>query len=63
MSLVARLIEYLKSSRAELKYVNWPPKKTALKFTYLVIFVSVLVAAFLGLLDALFAFLLNTFIL
>lgn len=63
MNLVTRLIEYIKSSKAELKYVNWPPRKTALKFTYLVILVSLMVAVFLGLLDAFFAFMLDKFIL
>lgn len=63
MNLTARLIDYIKSSKTELKYVNWPSKKNALKFTYLVIIISALVALFLGMLDAIFAYILNKFIL
>ncbi len=62
MSLLAKLINYLKETRVELKHVNWPTRKTALNFTFLVIGISLAVAMFLGLFDWLFTRLLNTFI-
>lgn len=63
MTLIQRLIEYLKSSRRELKYVNWPSKKITLKFTALIIGVSAVITLFLGGLDVLFGYILSKFIL
>ena len=50
-----RLIEYLKSSKVELKKVSWPTKKMTLKYTLIVIGMSAFVAIFLGALDVVFA--------
>lgn len=58
-----KLTNYIKLSRLELKHVNWPTKKNTIKFTLLVISVSLLVAAFLGFLDFIFVYLLNKFVL
>ncbi|MEI8062084.1 MAG: preprotein translocase subunit SecE [bacterium] len=49
------LIQYLKDTKAEMKHVNWPTKSQAINYTLLVIFLSVAVAAILGLLDAVFS--------
>jgi len=46
-----RLVQYLISSKAELKKVTWPTREAAIKHTLLVIFISLFVAAFLGILD------------
>jgi len=48
------LIQYLKDSRAELKKVAWPTKKETLKNTWVVIGLSIGVAAFLGFWDYIF---------
>jgi preprotein translocase subunit SecE len=50
-----KLVDYLKSSRAELKKVVWPTKEQTKSHTLMVIGVSVGVALFLGAVD----FLLN----
>ena len=51
--------QYLKETKSELKQVSWPTRRQALVFTSVVIIFSLVVAAFLGLLDAVFNFLLK----
>jgi preprotein translocase subunit SecE len=48
------LIQYLKESRTELKKVSWPTRKETWKNTWVVIGLSLGVAAFLGIWDYLF---------
>ena len=54
-----RIIEFLKDVRVELKKVSWPARQETVKLTGVVILMSVIVAAFLGLLDFGFVTLLN----
>ncbi|KKS57734.1 MAG: Preprotein translocase, SecE subunit [Parcubacteria group bacterium GW2011_GWA2_42_35] len=61
--MFAKLISYLKDSKNELKHVNWPTRKQTLNYTYLVIGVSLVTAAFLGAFDFVFSKLLDLFIL
>ena len=61
--MFSRLINYIKGTRTELKSVSWPTKKQTINFTLLVIAFSLGVAVFLGVFDALFSWLLKTFIL
>lgn len=61
--MLAKLITYLKDSKNELKHVNWPTRKQTLNYTYIVIGVSLVTAAFLGAFDFAFGKLLNLFIL
>jgi len=49
-----KIVEYIKETRGELKHVSWPTRKQALVFTAIVVALSLLVAAFLGLFDFLF---------
>jgi len=58
-----RIITFLKEVRLELKKVNWPTREEALRYTLIVIGVSLAVAAFLGALDFIFTRLLNMFVL
>jgi preprotein translocase subunit SecE len=51
---VNRIITYLKASIEEMKKVAWPTRKETYNYTLLVIFISVGVALFLGLLDLVF---------
>jgi len=51
MSILSRLINYIKASQQELKKVVWPSKKEITRHTILVIGISLGVAAFLGLVD------------
>jgi len=58
-----KIISYLKEVKIEAKKVNWPTRKETLKYTLIVIGVSIVVAILLGGLDLVFIFLLNKFIL
>lgn len=49
-------VKYVKESYAELKKVVWPGKKDIKNHTLVVIALSLALAAFLGLLDYIFAF-------
>jgi len=62
MNIAKKLVEYVKASRQELKKVIWPDKKTTTNHTLLVIAVSLAVAAFLGVVDYIFTFILNVII-
>jgi preprotein translocase subunit SecE len=61
--MFAKLINYIKATKVELKNVKWPTKKQTTNFTLLVIGVSLAVAFFLGFFDAIFTFLLKKFVL
>ncbi len=50
-----KITEYIKASIEEMKKVAWPTKKETYNYTLLVIFISLGVALFLGLLDIVFA--------
>ncbi len=54
-----KLSEYVKDTRAEMAHVNWPSRQQTVRFTVLVIIVSVIVAALLGLSDFVFSKLLT----
>ncbi|MCD4761423.1 preprotein translocase subunit SecE [bacterium] len=50
-----KLSYYIKGSVEEMKKVTWPTKKETKNYTYLVIGISLVVAAFLGALDFFFS--------
>jgi preprotein translocase subunit SecE len=50
-----KLSAYIKGAIEEMKKVTWPTKKETRNYTYLVIGISIAVAAFLGLLDFIFS--------
>lgn len=52
---MARITNYFKETRAELRHVNWPTRKQAAVFTVLVIAVSLFTALYLGALDFIFS--------
>lgn len=60
--LPQKAIKFLKQVRTELKRVTWPTRKEAVRYTLLVIGLTLGVAAFLGGLDFLFSWLLTEFI-
>ncbi len=51
----ARLVEYLKDTRGELRKVSWPTREAATNLTLIVLGVTVAMALFLGAVDFLFA--------
>ena len=57
------LVNYIKGVRVEIKHVNWPTRKQSVNFTFLIVSVTIIVAAFLGVFDILFAYLLKVFVL
>ncbi|MFW5884873.1 MAG: preprotein translocase subunit SecE [Patescibacteria group bacterium] len=57
-----KAINFLKEAKEELKKVNWPSREQTLKYTGVVIGVSLAVAIFLGLLDLLFSGAIERFI-
>lgn len=60
--LPTKIITFLKEVRVEMKKVNWPTRDETVKFTLIVIGASAAVALFLGALDYIFRFLLDTFV-
>jgi len=53
--LVARLKAYIKETRAEIGRVTWPTREQALRLTGIVLAVTAALAAFLALIDYVFA--------
>lgn len=62
MNIIKKIIQYLKESKKELKKVVWPSKRETINFTLLVIFISLGVAFFLGLIDWLLTLILERFL-
>ena len=63
MNITQKINIFLKEVYVELKRVNWLSKKDVLRYTLIVLAVSVVVAAFLGGLDFIFKTLITRFIL
>jgi len=61
--MLSKLINYLKETKIELKYVKWPTRNQTINFTLLVIGISLAVSLFMGFFDAIFAYLLQKFVL
>lgn len=51
MNLIKQFTEYLRSSQEEVKKVSWPSRRDTIRYSALVIGVSVVVAAFFAGLD------------
>ncbi|MCW1888562.1 MAG: preprotein translocase subunit SecE [Candidatus Moranbacteria bacterium] len=60
---MANLFRFLQEAKVELLKVNWPNRETIIKYTMLVIVMSLIVAVFLGGLDYFFSYLVETFLL
>ena len=58
-----KVIIFLKEVRTEVKKTNWPTRQEVLKYTLIVIGISVGVAVFLGTLDLVYNKILTKFIL
>jgi len=63
MRFLNRIVTFLKEVKVELKKVNWPTRKQTIKYTLIVIGVSLAVAIFLGGLDFIFTWLVTKFLL
>lgn len=62
MKLIRKLGSFLKEVRLEMKKVNWPSRKETVRYTLIIVGVSLVVAAFLGGLDYIFSTLLNKYV-
>ncbi len=60
---MANFLRFLQEAKVELLKVNWPNRETIIKYTMLVIVMSLIVALFLGGLDYFFSYLVETFLL
>jgi len=63
MKILTKMIRFLKEVRIEIKKVNWPTKQETLRYTLVVVGVSVAIAVFLGGADFIFRLILNKFLL
>lgn len=54
-----KITEYIKETRAEMSHVNWPTRRQTVRFTTLVIVVSLATALLLGVADFVFSKLLT----
>lgn len=61
--MIDRAVTFFKESRAELKKVRWPTREETMRYTIAVIAASVALAAYLGAIDYMLQFILNTFLL
>jgi preprotein translocase subunit SecE len=59
---MSKIISYFKETRSEMRYVNWPTKKQTVLFTALVVLISLATAAYLGIFDFVFSWLLKLII-
>jgi preprotein translocase subunit SecE len=57
-----RFKNFLRESRQEFKRINWPSRQETVRYTLFVIGFSLVLAVFLGLLDFIFLYLLNKFL-
>ncbi|OGI98315.1 preprotein translocase subunit SecE [Candidatus Nomurabacteria bacterium RIFCSPLOWO2_02_FULL_40_10] len=57
--MLGRLKLFLLESREEFKRVNWPTRKEAVKMVFIVVALSLVVAAFLGAMDFILIYLLE----
>jgi len=54
MSVSAKIIDYFRTSKIELKKVAWPTKKETTRYSLIVVGLCVAVAIFFGVLDYIF---------
>jgi len=57
-----KIISFIKEARVELRKVNWPTREQTIKYTALVVGLSLVVAIFLGALDYLFEYIIKVFV-
>ncbi len=57
-----KIVKFLKEVRTEIKKVNWPTRKEAARYTLIVIVATLIVAAYLGALDAIFFWVIDNFV-
>ena len=61
--MLNRIATFLKEVKLEVKKVNWPTRHQTIRYTLIILGISLVIAVFLGGLDFLFTMLLEKFIL
>jgi preprotein translocase subunit SecE len=61
--MFGKIATFLKEVKLEVKKVNWPTRQQTIRYTLIVLGISLVIAVFLGGLDFLFTTLLEKFIL
>lgn len=56
---INKAMAFLKEVRLEIRKINWPTRQETIKYTFIVIGVCFVVAAFLGSFDFIFSYLLK----
>jgi len=62
MNFFTKIATFLKEVRLEMKKVNWPTRQETIRYTLIVLGISIAIAAFLGSLDFSFTRILNKFL-
>ncbi len=62
MNIFGKLISFVKEVKTEMKKVNWPTRQETIKYSFIVMGVSLAVSFFLGGLDFIFTTIINKFI-
>jgi len=62
MNFFTKIGNFLTEVKQELKKVTWPTRQETIRYTLLVVFISLGVAFFLGAGDIVFSWLLNKFV-
>ena len=57
-----KIVTFFKEVKMEIKKINWPTKKETIRYTLIVIAISIAVAIYLGGLDFIFTTILNKFV-
>ena len=57
-----KIVIFFQEVKMEIKKVNWPTKKETIRYTLIVIAISIAVAIYLGGLDFIFTTILNRFV-
>ncbi len=61
--MFGKIATFLKEVKLEIRKVNWPTRRQTIRYTLIVLGISLVIAVFLGGLDYLFTMLLEKFIL
>jgi preprotein translocase subunit SecE len=62
MEFISKITTFFKEVKMEMKKVNWPTKEETIRYTLIVIAISVVIAIYLGGLDFIFTTILNKFV-
>jgi len=62
MNIISKIPQFLSEVKTEMKKVSWPTRQQTIKNTLTIIIASAIVAAFLGGLDAFFAWVIKQII-